>query len=33
MGTTGLSVLPPRYGDPFIEEGEGAEEEVVEEEN
>ena len=33
MGAERLSVLPPRYGDPFIEEEEGAEEEVEEEEN
>ena len=33
MGTERLLFLPPRYGDPYIEEEEGAEEEVEEEEN
>ena len=33
MGTEILLVLPPRYGDPFIEEEEGEEEGVEEEEN
>ena len=33
MGTERLLTLPPRYGDPFIEEEEEAEEEVEEEEN
>ena len=33
MGTKRLLALPPRYGDPFIEDEEEAEEEVEEEEN
>ena len=33
MGTERLPILPPRYGDPFIEEEEGTEEEAEEEEN